>query len=162
VIGSGVLCVQAVFTNYTAPFPAPTMRQRIELAKVGQYCDWVILRRWGRLSLNGCRSSRVSFPRQSTNIDGCVNETGSRACSCTRRGCLAYSNHFACYLSPTRFEPSEMLLRPKDSNHGREMGLESLATGLYCLGVWRMKAECLCTSCKYIYSPIAKKSLDVY
>lgn len=38
-IGSVVLGVQSVLPNYTAPFLGNTMRQRIEFAKIGQYCN---------------------------------------------------------------------------------------------------------------------------
>lgn len=38
-IGSVVLGVQSVLPNYTAPFLGNTMRQRIELANIGQLCN---------------------------------------------------------------------------------------------------------------------------
>ncbi|PLB54753.1 hypothetical protein P170DRAFT_421407 [Aspergillus steynii IBT 23096] len=39
VLGSIAFGLQALFPNYTAPFIAPPMRQRLELAQMAQYCD---------------------------------------------------------------------------------------------------------------------------
>ncbi|KAL4928020.1 uncharacterized protein BDV17DRAFT_298758 [Aspergillus undulatus] len=39
VLPSLVLAVQALFPNYTTPFLATPMHQRVELAKIAQYCD---------------------------------------------------------------------------------------------------------------------------
>ncbi|KAL4788735.1 Alpha/Beta hydrolase protein [Aspergillus venezuelensis] len=52
VLPSLVLGVQALFPNYTAPFLAEPMRQRLELAKIGQYCDVAISGLVADLSIN--------------------------------------------------------------------------------------------------------------
>ncbi|BCR90591.1 uncharacterized protein ACHE_60477A, partial [Aspergillus chevalieri] len=74
-VGSVVLGVQSVFSNYTAPFLGHTMRQRIELAKIGQYCGISLSGRARNLPMPGLigkiSATDVTVLQESQKINAC-------------------------------------------------------------------------------------------